>query len=514
MKELIVDNFAGGGGASEGIRLATGRDPDVAVNHDPEAIAMHKANHPGTAHFTADVWDIDPSDVIDGRFGAKQVGLAWFSPDCTHFSKAKGGKPKNKKRRALAWVVVRWARVVKPRVIFLENVEEFADWGPLDNNGDPIATKKGLTFRIWLGKLEAAGYKVEMRQLRACDYGAPTTRKRLFIIARSDGQPIVWPEPTHGPKGSGLLPYRTAAECIDWNLPCPSIFGRKKPLAEKTMARIARGIKKYVLDAARPFIVPTAHGGVGRTDHRVASIDEPLRTITGSRRGDHAVVIPSLIQTSYGERPGQAPRIFDLHTPLTTVVGGGQKHGLVATFLTKHYGGGPGKEPKGSDLREPIDTVTATDHHGLTAAFLSKLYGTSTAASLSDPMPTVTANGRGGGHLSEVRAFLLKYYGQGTGQPLDAPLGTVTTRDRYALGLVTIGKDVYQIADIGMRMLQPRELFRAQSFGDHYTIDFPYKGKPITKTAQIKLVGNSVCPEMAAALIRVNYGDNELRRAA
>ncbi len=275
---LIVDNFAGGGGASSGIELALGRSPDIAVNHDAAAIAMHEANHPVTRHLCGDVWDVDPVAVC----GHRPVALAWFSPDCKHHSKAKGGKPRDKKIRGLAWVVVRWARTVKPAVIMLVNVEEFADWGPLLEDGTPNPEPLGWTFRRWVGSLQAAGYVVETRELRACDYGAPTTRKRLFVIARSDGQPVVWPEPTHGP--GRAKPWRTAAECIDWSLPCPSIFERKKPLAEKTLARIARGIRKFVIDNPRPFIVPTAHAG----DQRAHSINEPLRTICGQRRGDHA----------------------------------------------------------------------------------------------------------------------------------------------------------------------------------------------------------------------------------
>lgn len=504
-RELVIDNFAGGGGASEGIELALGYSPDVAINHDAEAIAMHTANHPNTMHYTADVWDVDPSEVCDGRFGSRKVGLAWFSPDCKHHSKAKGGKPLDANLRGLAWVVVRWAKLVKPRVIILENVEEFQNWGPLDKKGHPIPSRKGEIFRDWWEQLRAEGYEIELRELRACDYGAPTSRKRLFIIARCDGQPIVWPEATHGP---GKLPYRTAASIVDWSQPILSIFATReeakafskfhdldgtpvRPLAEKTLARVARGVEQYVLKAAKPFIVPTAHGGVGRTDHRVHSIDDPLRTVTASRRGDHALVIPSLIQTGYGERKStkkaptaQEPRILNLHEPLGTVVAGGQKHGLVAAFLSKHNGG---HEATGSSLHEPADTITARDSHALTTAFLSKLYGTSTGASFDGPAPTVTA---GGGHIAMVKAFLKKFRGS-------------------ARNTIKIGGDTYAIVDIGMRMLQPRELFRAQSFGDHYKIDRDAEGNELTKTAQIKMAGNSVPPEMARALVEANYSDRQ-----
>jgi len=283
---------------------------------------MHQANHPDTKHFCEDVWKVDPKAACGGR----KVALAWFSPDCKHFSKAKGGKPVEKNIRGLAWVVTRWAKAVKPRVIILENVEEFQDWGPLLDDGRPCPVRRGLTFRRWLGVLRNAGYEVEVRELRACDYGAPTTRKRLFVIARSDGLPVVWPEPTHG---AGRAPWRTAAECIEWVLPCPSVFERKRPLAENTLRRIARGVRRYVIEAAEPFIVPVSHAG----DARAHSIREPLRTVTGAHRGEHALVAPSLIQQSWGERKGQAPRCLDIGKPLGTVVGGGIKHALVSAFL-------------------------------------------------------------------------------------------------------------------------------------------------------------------------------------
>lgn len=502
--ELVIDNFAGGGGASLGIEWALGRSPDVAVNHDPEAVAMHAANHPDTRHLCGDVWDVKPREVCGGR----PVGLAWFSPDCTHHSKAKGGKPRDKgkaeKSRGLAWVVVRWANDVKPRVIILENVEEFEDWGPLTADGRPDKQRKGLTFRRWLGCLKSAGYEVELRQLRAADYGAPTTRKRLFIIARCDGQPIVWPEATHGP-GRGKA-HRTAAECIDWSIPTPSIFGRKKPLAEKTMRRIARGIFRFVIGSAQPFIVPLTHQRVN--DSAPHGLDQPLRTITAAHRGELALIAPTLVQTGYGERPGQAPRSLDLQKPLGTIVPGG-KHALCAAFLAKHNGG---HEATGTRAGEPMHTITCRDHHGLVVSHLTKFYGTSTGSPLSAPMPTVTTGGnKGGGHLGEVRAFLTQYNGQSNALPLDAPINTVTTRDRF--GLVYVHGEPYEIADIGQRMLAPRELYRAQGFPDTYRIDLQVtktdkrgnvRTAPLTKTAQIRMVGNSVCPPIAAALVAAN----------
>ena len=490
--ELIVDSFAGGGGASCGIEMALGRSPDIAINHDAEAIAMHRVNHPTTIHLQGDIWDQDPKAVTAGR----PVGLAWFSPDCKHFSKAKGGKPVEKKIRGLAWVVVRWAKAVRPRVICLENVEEFQDWGPLLDDGKPCPLRKGFTFRRWWRQLENLGYQVEMRELRACDFGAPTSRKRLFVVARCDGQPIVWPEPTHGP---GRLPYRPAAECIDWTLACPSIFERARPLAENTLRRIARGIRRYVIEAAQPFIVPLTHHG----DARTHSIGDPMPTVTGAHRGEHALVAPTLVQTGYGERPGQAPRSLDLQAPLGTVVGGGQKHALVAAFLARHYGG---HENDGAPPQLPLPTITAQDHHAVVASHLLKLRGGfgdhhTTAQDHRQPMPTVTA---GGTHLAEVRAFLVAYYGSDQDPQLGLPMATVTTHDRF--GLVMVEGVPHVIADIGMRMLAPRELFRAQGFPDSYRIEVEIDGRVLSKSAQVRCCGNSVCPPLAAALVRANVG--------
>lgn len=461
-EELVVDNFAGGGGASTGIEAAIGRSVDIAINHDAEAIAMHTANHPGTEHYCEDVFSIDPLKVTQGH----PVGLAWFSPDCKHFSKAKGGKPVSKNVRGLAWVVIRWAESVRPRLIMLENVEEFQTWCPLLEDGRPDPSRKGETFREWVGKLRALGYIVEWRELKAADYGTPTSRKRLFVIARCDGQPIVWPEPTHG---KGRRPYRTAAECIDWSIPCPSIFERSKPLAEATLRRIARGVRRYVIEAAEPFIVPITHTG----GDRVHGTSEPLRTITTAHRGEFALAVPTLIQTSYGERKGQAPRVPGLEKPVGTIMAQGQKHALVAAFLARHYGG---HENDGSDLRIPMHTVTAQDHHSL------------------------------------VHAFLIKYYGVDQNPEMLEPLHTVTTRHRFAL--VTVQGEQYYIADIGMRMLAPHELFRAQGFRSDYIISPIVKGKPLTKTAQIRMCGNSVCPPLAEALVRANYAEQSQALAA
>ena len=654
--ELIIDNFAGGGGTSTGLEQAFGRPVDIAINHDPEALAMHAANHPHTMHLCESVWEVDPIKVT----GNRPVGLVWLSPDCKHFSKAKGGKPVEKKIRGLAWVALRWAAKCKPRVIMLENVEEFKTWGPLliaaDGSAKPDPAKKGKTFDSFIRQLRAHGYTVDYREMRGCDHDTPTIRKRFFLVARRDGIAIQWPEPTHGaPDSIGvragkLLPYRTAAECIDFSLPCPSIFERDRPLAPATLRRIAKGIMRYVVDAADPFIVgqggpvyggkpvsanqpfgtlttenhravvlptivPVTHQGGDRTE----SIDEPFRTITGAHRGEKALGVATLVQVGYGEREGQAPRALDIEKPLGTVVGE-SKHALVSAvlvdaahgevspggvkrwgtgahdveaplgtvtasgnkavataFLAKHYTG-----VVGSDLADPIGTVTACDHHSLVTAFLTehanasnqrvmpadaplrticaqvkgghfsivsahiqrdmgasvghaadaplgtvtaggggksalvtsnmiKLRGTSTAAGTDEPLGTVSA---GGQHHAEVRSFLLAYYGASETHSLSDPLNTVTSRDRF--GLVTIQGQDYQIVDIGLRMLQPRELFRAQGFPDDYIIgDDPAQGLKLTKSAQVRMCGNSVCPPMAKALIRANFAhEREIARVA
>lgn len=441
---LVVDLFAGAGGASLGIRNALGRDPDVAVNHDSFAVAVHAANHPGTRHLRGDVWHADPREVCAGA----PVDLLWASPTCTFFSKAKGGPLDRKaasKVRALAWVVTRWAKEVCPRVILLENVEAFGQWGPLLADGRPCPARRGFTFRRWVAALEGAGYVVDWRELRACDYGAPTSRKRLFVVARCDGQPIVWPAPTHGP---GLRPYLTAASCIDWSIPVPSIFGRSKPLAEATMRRIARGLRRFVLETDRPFVVGDA--------------------------------VPSLVHVSNGERVGQAPRVYDIEQPLGTVVAGGVKHALVAAYLAKHFGG---HEGPGQSLTLPLGTVTCKDHHALV-----------TASAIGD-------------RREAVRAFITQYNGTSVGQSLNLPLNTVTTRDRF--GLVTVHGELFEIADIGMRLLTPRELARAQGFPDSYRLDIDVDGKPVSKTTQVRLIGNSVACDVAEALARANVASAE-----
>ncbi|EKO3598845.1 DNA cytosine methyltransferase [Vibrio metschnikovii] len=468
--EIVVDNFAGGGGASTGMELGLNRYVDIAINHDPEAIDMHKMNHPETKHYCESVWDVDPVEACAGR----PVGLAWFSPDCKHFSKAKGNRPVDKNIRGLAWVAIRWAALVPVRIIMLENVEEFMTWGPVvevePGKFKPCAERKGETFdafvkalttglekqhpaweeiRYALGetfpyeKLEKGlGYNVDYRVLHACDYGAPTIRKRFFLVARNDKQPIEWPVPTHGPKGSGLMPYATAADIIDWSIPVKSIFGRKKPLAEKTMERIAKGLEKFVFSSDSPFIVNDKYA-----------------------------------------------------------------------FIAKHYTG-----VTGSDLREPLATITSggeqkrpgtANTQALVTSHMVKLRGTNVGHPTDEPLHTISA---GGFHLGEVRAFLIKYYGTSFGEDLQSPLGTVTTKDRF--GLVTVRGEQYQIVDIGMRMLEPNELFAAQGFPADYKITHNSQGKKISKASQVARCGNAVCPPVAQALVEANLNQNQLSEAA
>lgn len=623
--ELVIDLFAGGGGASTGIEQAIGRHVDIAINHDPEAISLHTVNHPQTRHYISDVFEVNPLEVTGGR----PVGLLWASPDCKHFSKAKGGKPVSKKIRGLAWVVPDWVRAVRPRIVVLENVEEFVTWGPLDENDMPDPARKGETFQEWKAVLEALGGVVEYRELRASEYRTPTIRKRLFVIVRFDGEPIVWPEPTSGKPDSLPVrakkrkPWRTAAECIDWSVPCPSIFDRKKPLAEATLRRIAKGVMRYVVDCADPFIVPLTHQGGDRTE----DVREPLRTVTGAQRGEKALIVPTLapfltehanastqrtfsadeplrtqcaqvkgghfalavptlIQTGYGERPGQAPRVPGLDKPLGAAVNG-QKHALVTAFLAQHNNhrgtvpsdGRSAEAPvstittkgaqqtlvtaflaqhnkeragvkAGRPADEPISTITATGRQqGLVTANLvhmghgegkdGKKRFSHGIRDVADPLNTVTANGMPaaivtthlmvnttghsgaradspvptittGGHMAEVRAFLIKYYGTEQDPQLSEPLHTVTTKDRF--GLVTVRGEEYAIVDIGLRMLTPRELYRAQGFPDTYIIDRGAAGEPMTKTAQVRMCGNSVCPPLARAIVAANYRDKGAER--
>ena len=573
--ELIVDNFAGGGGASTGIEMATGYSVDIAINHDPEAIKMHKANHPNTKHYCENVWAVDPVKACNGH----PVALAWFSPDCKHFSKAKGGKPKDKFIRGLAWVACRWAGLVRPRVIMLENVEEFKTWGPLGRRHHPIKAKQGETFQKFVQQLTDLGYEVQFRELIAADYGAPTMRKRFFMIARCDGKPIVWPEPTHAPADSeevkaGLKkPYVGAYTQLDFSLPCPSIFDTSeeikekygiravRPLAQKTMDRIARGFIKFVLNNPKPFIIQCNHGG----ERRPNDIREPMPTITGKH--GYGIVEPYMVQI--GQTGFAKDRSKDVREPLTTIVSKNE-HCLIEPMLAPYMGtnttnhpGGNCKDPihtittgnqqclisptliqyhsetskdgvRGQTIKDPIMTVDSSNRYGLVASFLHKYYDggyKGAGETVENPLPTVTAwdhnsvvtanliqmnnhcDGKdirqplstitaGDGHFGEVRAFLIKYYGQGTGQDIKDPLDTVTAQDRF--GLVTINGTDYQIVDIGLRMLEPRELYGCQGFPDDYIIDHDYTGRTYPRSEQVRRCGNAVCPPIPAALVRAN----------
>ena len=598
LDEIIVDNFAGGGGASTGIELATGRPVTIAINHDPDAILMHKTNHPFTEHYQASVWDVDPCEVSKGR----PVGLAWFSPDCKHFSKAKGGKPVDKNIRGLAWIVLRWAGTVRPRVIMLENVEEFQTWGPV-RRGRPIKSKIGQTFRRFVGQLKDLGYAVEWRELVAADYGAPTTRKRFFLIARCDGRPIVWPEPTHAPadspevKAGEKLPWRSAAEIIDWSLPCPSIFDTREQIREKyglsaqrplrpnTMRRVIRGVDKFAIKNPEPFLVVVNHAGsfrgqaadaplktvTAKHGYGVASpvmapltmhnnenatgtgITEPVNTITSSGAGGHQMVItPTLTaigQTGGGERGRKitepthtqvskaeecvvAPALFQYHTedasnryglsaaslvkyygsdqhgqdigdPLHTVTAK-DREAVLAANMAKFYGGNYSGE--GSKMSDPLHTVTAVDHNALTATHMVKMKGTNLGGHMSEPVQTITA---GGGHFGVVTTVVARV------EP-GAELGhwpeirdLLNTYCGYSLGpedviLFEIDGAAYFLADIGLRMLTPRELYMANGFPVDYKIERDYTGTVYPKTKQVARCGNAVPPPFATALVRAN----------
>lgn len=538
MNEIVVDNFAGGGGASTGIEIAIGRSVDIAINHDPAAIAMHRANHPATEHYTEDVWKVDPVEVCAGR----PVALAWFSPDCKHHSKAKGGKPVSKKIRGLAWVAVKWAKAVHPRVIMLENVEEFQDWGRLDEKNRPDPRYKGETFRRFVGQLEKLGYHVEYRLLRACDYGAPTIRKRFFLIARCDGRRIVWPEPTYAAPDSlevavGIKkPWVPVADVLDFSLPCPSIFASSKeimeqygiravrPLSENTMRRIAKGIMKFVVNNPKPFIVSIAQTGFAG-DGRQYSVSEPLRTIVS--KAEHCVCVPVLMRnnenavgsdarepigtiTTGGHHMLIAPSIIQYHSeqddgvrgqtvdkPIMTV-DASNRYGMVSAFISKFYGGG--NTSPASDVGDPLPTVTAIDHNAVCAAYITQFNNHCDGQVVDDPLNTMTAKSN---HFGEVRAFLVKYYGSGDNAvSCEKPAPTITVKDR--MGLVTVRGQDYKIVDIGLRMLTPRELFDAQGFPSDYIIDVDADGKSYPKSEQVARCGNAVCPPIPTALVRVN----------
>ncbi|MFX3669749.1 DNA cytosine methyltransferase [Xanthomonas arboricola] len=619
--EIVVDLFAGGGGASEALKQALGIDPALAYNHDEWAIGMHAANHPLTIHHREDIWHADPRKDVAGR------PIGWFhaSPDCTHFSQAKGGQPRSHKTRALSWVALKWIGQLlradlrdgtntAPRILSLENVWQILTWGPLvakrckvtgrvlkmdgtvAARGEqvPVANQQlvpdkrhsGRTWRQFVAALESKGYRVEWRKLTASDYGAGTSRERLFLIARRDGEPIVWPAPTHG-TAPGQQPRVRAADCLDFSIPCPSIFTRKRPLADATLRRIAKGVMRHVLQSADPFIVPATHQGSDRvndvqaplptitaanrgelmlvapelapfiTEHSNASnqrtmrADEPLRTICAGVKGGHfsavapilagvggragqseprcgaeplytmttkadtALVAPILVQTGYGEREGQAPRTLDLQQPLGTVVAGGVKHAVACAFLEQANGGF--YEGGGRDAREPMSTITATgSQQQLATAHLITMRKNAHGQDAAEPLGTVCAGAVHHGMIEctlsaeqqagalQVAAFLVKYYGSGIAVDVREPLDTATTRDRMALVTVTIQGTPYVIVDIGLRMLKPHELFRAQGFPAGYRITHTADGRAISTSAAVRMCGNSVSPPPLFALASVN----------
>lgn len=555
--ELIVDLFAGGGGASAGIESATGRMVDIAINHDARAVAMHQQNHPTTLHYCSDVFEVCPKEATKGR----PVGLLWASPDCTYHSKARGGKPireAGKKRRALAWVVTRWAGQVMPSVIILENVEEFVNWGPV-RRGRPRKSKRGKTFKTFVNSLRRLGYEVEHRELRACDFGAPTIRKRLILIARCDGQSIVWPEPTHTTPDLAqklkLTPFRTVAECIDWSVPMCSIFATSeeakawakqnglknspnRPLKPASMARIARGVQKFVLNGS-PFIVNIANQSRGRWGDGTKSAKDPLSTIV--TKAEHALVAPIAINTANSKTTGRGPNVWDIQEPSRTITTTGGT-AIAAAHLSTYYGDKPGANVRGQEMTEPVATQTTENRHALVAAFLSQNNGgfyDGPGRSIGEPISTILSNGsghqplvaahiqrdfgtstghradqpvgtlttEGGGKAALVASFLAQYNGTAIGQPTSEPLKTAPTHDRFGFVTVNIGSESFYIDDIAMRMLTPRELYSCQGFPPEYVIDRTAAGEPITKTDQVRMVGNSVSPPLAEALVKSNCAD-------
>lgn len=548
-KKLIIDLFAGGGGASVGIEMALGKQVDIAINHDPNAILMHETNHPRTKHYCENIWDVNPKEVVNGR----EVGLMWASPDCTHFSKAKGGKPKDKNIRSLPWVIVRWAKEVRPDVICAENVEEIQTWGPLDKDGYPIKDKKGNDFIRFITSLRNLGYVVEWKELIAADYGASTTRKRWYMIARCDGNKINWPTRTHAKRGTSdvevlkLKQWNSVADCLDLNDTGKSIFDRKKPLADNTLKRIARGLKKFVVDDPNPFIL------VNNTGHPGGSIKDPLHTITTGNH--HYLISPYIVPIGYGERNGQTPRVNDIKSPLGTVVSTNKhylvtpyimqightgfskdrnksikdplttvvsknEHCLISSYLIQYHSEQSLNEVRGNKVDEPIMTIDSSPRYGLVMAFIHKYYDgyyTGAGSSLNDPISTITSidhNSLCMVQLEESKAqeiiskcekvsqFIIEYYGQGTTASINDPLHTIVSKDRFAL--ITIHGVEYVIVDISLRMLKPSELFKASSFPEDYIIDRDYTGKPYPTKEQVARCGNAVVPIMAKVLVESN----------
>jgi len=501
---LFVDSFAGGGGASTGIEMATGHPVDIAINHDESAIMMHKRNHPYTEHYREDIWQVDPIKATHGQ----KVRLAWFSPDCKHFSRAKGAALVDKHIRGLAWVVLRWAGLVHPDVIMLENVPEFVTWGPV-RKGKPVKSKAGQTYKKWHKQLSDLGYKIESRELCAADYGAPTIRTRFCLIARRDGKPIVWPERTHAPAGSEEVrtgkcrPWRMAAEIINWGLPCYSIFETKaeikekfgvntvRPLKPNTMRRIARGLDKFVIKTASPFIMCNNANNVPH------GLDEPMPTITTGNR--NFLVAPTLIQY-HSEQHEREARGQIVNEPLRTI-DAANRYGLTVAFMQKYFSG-----VDGSDLRKPVPTITAVDHNSLTAVHIAKFKGTDKGQSIREPLQTITASA---GEFALIETTIQRYaeqqglkYWPRVREMLNQYCGYTLADDEILL--FGIADSWYFIADIGLRMLTPRELYDAMGFPHDYIIDRDVTGRPISRADQVARCGNAVCPAVSEAMVRAN----------
>lgn len=544
--EIIVDNFAGGGGASTGIELAAGRPVAIAINHDPDAILLHKTNHPYTTHLQASVWDVDPEEVCKGR----PVGLAWFSPDCKHFSKAKGAALVDRNIRGLAWIVLRWAGTVRPRVIMLENVEEFITWGPV-RKGKPIKSKAGQTFQQWKKQLEDLGYVVEYKNQIAADFGAPTSRKRFTLIARCDGKPIVWPEPTHGPRDSEavksgkLLPWRSAAEIIDWDIPGYSIFASREEIKEKygvraqrplrpnTQRRIIRGIDKFTIKSGKPFIVPIGYGERKGQAPRVRDVADPVDTVVAKDKFSlcQPVIAPFSVECNHGG-DGHS---FEVGSPVNTIT---RKYtgGICAANLIQYHTEQT-ENVRGQGMEDPIMTVDSSNRYGLACANLVEYYGNGNPLNVDEPMHTVTARDR----EALTLAHIVEFKGQDIGQDMSKPLRTITASagefaecravlaklDGRDLGywpkirdllneycgyqladdeiiLLIIQGIAYYIADITLRMLTPRELYNAMGFPPDYVIDRDYLGNEYKKDKQVARCGNAVCPPLAEAMVRAN----------
>lgn len=515
--DLIIDCFAGGGGASVGIEMALGRHVDIAINHDPAAILMHKTNHPETLHLTEDIFKVNLEKYVKGR----HIALMWASPDCTSHSKAKGGKPRKSGLRILPWAVYKHAKAILPDVIIMENVEEIQQWGPLDKKGYPIKEKKGEEYQRFIHKMKSLGYEFDSRELVAADYGVPTTRKRWYAIFRRDGKPIVFPEPTHNKNGTnGLKKWVPVSTVLDFSDLGKSIFGRKKPLAENTMKRIASGLQKFVFNNPEPFIVQVNHGG---DNFRGQSIHEPMPTITQKHGFGKVtpVVTPIMLRNNHGA-PGNS-----VENPILTITTGGH-HGLISPYLIQYHTETQCGEVRGQGVEVPLKTIDTSNRYGAVMAFMTKFYKTGIGQDLLEPIHTITTSPGHFGQVSvltvkleEMQAagvseeviqkctwvseFIIEYYGCGTGQTVDAPLHTIVTKDKFAL-ITVVGGNEYVILDIFLRMLTPEELKLGQGFPKDYIIDRDFMWRSYPKSEQVKRIGNSVVPEMAKLLVKSNCG--------